>query len=833
MKHTHLIHLRIGLCFASVVLAASLAHGQKPVPAAAPDTGNGIAVSGIKIYDNAALQQMLDNARARLAGMNFLDSAGIASRIGGIQGSTMQQSGLSVNVGGPSIPGLQTTANTGNTTATNSLNTVANANSATSNSQTQSSIGGAAGTGSSNQLTVTAPTTSSTTTGNNQTQVTGPSTQTVSTLAQQNPSTPALPTTNSFTAPSGFAPSASNILNEQVQLTSEVAGLALLLEGALSDQAVQLRTDKGETITLLKRRVTIGIPISIVPSAKDKDAVAEIILTVTPTTGGPLNERPSITAILPQDKTYNVATVTSKSVNLGGGAVTGVLTAGVNFMWQKQTYYIVQAQDTVALQLPPDPSAPDAVSFGWQLRPVLGAKTVSSGMRTLFVQLAFPPSADATGAVQMYQDFGTVTVTTGWKRINPRLNTVFTSYLEPASPPAAFPIKDFNLEPRITNVFPGDNGDGTVTVHLETNSYVQNTYIKIAGSTINQGAPNALFNPSSIDFTVPALVLATQRAYLVDRSGAFKEIVEPMVGSGNDSQCLATVGKPTVVPETATTGKLTIGVARLADKYCPPTGNTLADLHLVALLGNKVFGLRDAPLILDDKAGTVSFRAPIDLLRNSPTVTLERLLWGTPFKASADLTVTTIPTIDKATVVAKSDDNLQIALIGSNLQQLTPPAGMAFNADGKTCTTNGPPAGDSSNTGRILCVPKAQADKLTNVALRSDSGDLLLVALPTPPKPEPKPKPAGPTLQPQGAIDAGVASTLTVKGTHLDGFDHVEVAKKKIPAELSSDKTSIAVHLPADAVQPPKIVLVFFFKNSKNVSYTVKVNKKDAAPSKP
>jgi hypothetical protein len=818
VKQIPRIILRIVHCFAWAVFAASsLACAQEPAPAATADTGNGIIVNGVKIYDNAALQQMLDNARARLAAMQFLDASGIASHIGGLQGATMQQSGLSLNVGGPPIAGLQSTLNSGNTTNTQSLGTTANANSATSNSQTSSTTGGSGPT-SSNQLTVTAPTTSSTTTGNNQTQVTGPSSQTVSTLAQQNPVIPALPATSSFTPPSSFAPSASNILNEQVQLNSEVAGLALLLEGALSDQAVQ--TPIG---AYPKRRVTIGVPISIDPSDRDKDAVAEVIVTVTPTAGGLVVEAPSITAILPQDKTYNVATITSKSVNLGGGAVTGLLTAGVNFMWQKQTYYIVQAQDTVALQFPPDPAAPNAIRFGWQMRPVLGGKTVSSGMRTLFVQLAFPPHVNAN------ENLGTVTVTTRWRKINPKLNTVSTTYYDAVTTSASFTIPDYNLQPKIKTVFAGDNGDGTVTVHVNTLSYVQNTYVKIAGTTISQGAPNALFNPTGVDFTIPALVAATQRAYLVDRSGAYTEITDPLIGSGGDFQCLD-LANPTVVPESTTTGKLTVQVARGADVHCPPTGATLAELHLIALLGNKVFGLRDAPLILDEVAHTISFRAPIDLLRGAPTVTVEKLLWGSPFKASADLTVTQIPTIDKATVIANGSDNLQIALIGSNLQQLSPPAGMAFNADGKTCAPSVPPASDLSNTGRILCVPKTLAAQLTEVALKSNSGDLLLVELPAAAKPKAA---AGPSLEPQDPVNAGAAITLTVKGTQLDSFDHVEVAKKKIVAELSKDKSSIAVQLPADAIQAPKIELVFFFKGSKNISYTVKVNKKDAAPAKP
>ena len=63
----------------------------------------------------------------------------------------------------------------------------------------------------------------------------GPSTQTTYTLTQQNPVTPAAAPTSSFTAPSSFSPSASSILNEQVQLNSEVAGLALT-DGSTPDR---------------------------------------------------------------------------------------------------------------------------------------------------------------------------------------------------------------------------------------------------------------------------------------------------------------------------------------------------------------------------------------------------------------------------------------------------------------------------------------------------------------------------------------------------------------------------------------------------------------------
>lgn len=522
------------------------------------------------------------------------------------------------------------------------------------------------------------------------------------------------------------------------------------------------------------------------------------------------HEPPAITAILPQDKTYNVATITGKSFSAGGGVVTGVLTAGVNFLWQKQTYYIVQAQDTVALQLPAIEGAPQTIRFGWQLRPVLGARTVSSGMRTLFVQLAFPPPIDEHGVVHEYEDYGTVTVITGWKKVDHKLNTVATDYTGVPVTFPEFPVHSLNLRPQINNVSPLDNGDGTVTVHLESTSYLQNTYIKIAGTTISQGATNLLLTPTSIDFTAPALLLATQRAYIVDRSGASREIVSPLIGTGAaDFQCLQITGAPTVVPESATMARLTLGVARVSRPECPDVdgGPSLSGLHLIAMLGSKVFGLRDAPISVDDANNTISFRAAMDLLRGAVTVVVEKLLWGNPYKVSTDLSVTNVPTIDKATVIEKGQDNLQIALMGSNLQRLTPPTGMHFNANGALCTPNDP-ASDRSNTGRIRCVPQKVAAKLTEVALSSDTGDLLLVELPM--KQKAAAAATGPTLKPQGSIEEGVATTLTVSGSKLDGFDHVETNNTRIPAEGSADK--IVVHLPADLVKAPKMVLVFSFK---------------------
>jgi hypothetical protein len=794
-----------------------------PVP---PVSANGITVHDVATYDDGLLQQLLDSDRSRLTGMQFLDQGKVAGNIGTVQGTSMQQSGLSFNIGGPPIAGVSSVLNSGNAVTTQSQGTTAQTNSA-SVTLTNNTGSGAAGAPSS-ELTVTSPTSSNTATTNNQTQATGPSTQTTYTLTQQNPVVPAAPPTTSFTAPSSFSPSASSILNEEVQLNSEVAGLALMMAGPLIDQVYPLVTPDGSVLYVQKHRVTLGIPITITPTEADKDAVAEVVLTISPSTLPPAADQlpqdgaPLITAILPQDKTYNTATISSKSVSLGGGVVTQVLTAGMNWLWQKQTYYIVQAQDTVAFQLPLDPTHPQNLSFGWDLKPVLGNRTVLAGNRTLFVQVAF------TALSGEVPEYGRATVTTRWKKIDKKLNIVSPEAFDETALPASFSIKDFVPRPDVQDVEdPIDNGDGTVSVHLKSRYYTSSTYIKIGNSTLAPGAPNAIFSPRAIDFTVPEPLLGTQRGWLIDRTGKAEpsEIIVPLVGSDTNTECLDITGA-SATAESATSVLVTAALQlHKENDDCNTITNFQtdepSDLHLIAVLGGKVFGYRDAPILFDDANDKISFHAPTDLIRTSPLLTVKRLFWGNALQDTYELTVPPLPVIDKATVVKKSKDNLEIALIGSNLTQLQAPPGMAFQKDGKSCTDTLSGVSDT-NTGRMLCISGKLTTSLSQAPLTSTFGDLLLVALPS----NSQPKSTGPTLQPQGYIDADVATNLTIRGTKLDGFDHVEIEGKKVAAELSADKKSILVHLTADSVKAPKIVLAFFFKDSANVSYTVNVNKK-------
>jgi len=78
---------------------------------------NGIEVGEPKIYDDTSLRMMLDQARARLAAINGLNESALVSHLGAITGSTIDQTQFGIQISGPNLPTVATTAN-GPTTST-------------------------------------------------------------------------------------------------------------------------------------------------------------------------------------------------------------------------------------------------------------------------------------------------------------------------------------------------------------------------------------------------------------------------------------------------------------------------------------------------------------------------------------------------------------------------------------------------------------------------------------------------------------------------------------------------------------------------------------------
>jgi hypothetical protein len=324
------------------------------------------------------------------------------------------------------------------------------------------------------------------------------------------PTVPTVPSLSAFTLPTTFSPSSVDLLNEETQLGFQIVSLQLLLQGARSDQVVP-RTNYPKT------RVTLGFPVSInVPAGYQyQEAVAEVEVSVCASEDSQAAQ-PSLITILPQAKTYNVASLVSKSTQVSGGAIAGVMNVGGSFLRGKQTYYLLQDQDTIAFQRPPHDycnslqlgkdGKPETkkyrpVTFGWQFKPVLGEKVIRDGLRQTFVQLSFRPALEAGAEGRAISCGDSIHVRAGWRSFDKRTGRVGARIAEFKDLTEYQP--EFDNPPTPLGVKAEDNGDGTLTV-LAYGGFKVGTSVRIGNLVL--GPANSIPQPSAPGGNSPSAV---------------------------------------------------------------------------------------------------------------------------------------------------------------------------------------------------------------------------------------------------------------------------------------------------------------------------------------
>jgi hypothetical protein len=347
---------------------------QKPQVAQTPTPpkmdARGIAVGAPKAFDNRTLNLMLERLNSQLAGINVIDQSALAKAIGTVQGSRIQETSRSLTIQGPGTPSLQ-----------NEHDTSSN---------------------------LTPPATLPTTTD---------STKQTSTNAAITPAAPALPEV--ISAPSAltnlqYGMSASDLLNEQVDLTYEIINIQMLLDRSLSDRL--LTPD-------LKPRLqsVVGFNVTIDPprDAENAEAVVEITLSCKKADECKKDGlEPSLVAAMPQEHTYNSVALNSKSNAFGGSAVIKLVTVGYSERHRGQTYYMFRDNDTVSFQKQSAPLSGE-ITFGWAFRPVLGRKAVSPGTRQLFAVVSLPKEDVPQPTAKTKTEHFSVAIKTYWRKYDP------------------------------------------------------------------------------------------------------------------------------------------------------------------------------------------------------------------------------------------------------------------------------------------------------------------------------------------------------------------------------------------------------------------------------
>ncbi|MGD0886192.1 MAG: hypothetical protein ABSA46_15210 [Thermodesulfovibrionales bacterium] len=821
---------------------------------------NGIFVGEPKVYDDRALQILLNGLKSRLGQLSGLDQSSLISRIGGLQGASATQSGFSLQATGTPIPAVTTTLSQANpTTQATTGGTTSTPSTVTTGSTTQTTVTPA---GTTTVTSTTATTPSNTTTNQNVTTTPGSTSQTVTAAPQLTPSIPAQPTVPSYTMPSTFSPSALDTLGEQMQLSYEIINLQMLLDGALNDQYI-----KGTDFT--KKHVTIGFPISItVPNQDYRDALAEVEITIcNRPKKGTAPEPPSIMTLLPREKTYNVASLVSSSFSLGASAViSGIINVGGSFFWGHETYYVVRDQDTVAIQRPPrkgvcEQKDQEPVTFSWQFRPVLGQGVVQDGLRQTFAQISFPNPFDKDEKID-----GEVHVRTTWHKYGCGHIPEEAKLSGSSENTKCYDIPKFFLAPKVSHVNAMDNQDGSMTVIVDGN-FLSGTRVRIGSTYLDDSTPGFLNTLDYIKFIASSQSLAMNGAYVVNRDSLESEIVAPIDPDNPhiyDCYRIKAGEKPAVLtPFSDTLVQVRVPLQELHQF------SKQKDVYpLAVIIGGKAFGLSDAPfksVTYTPSDANIIFLAPKDLVHNQRSLTVKRLFLGKKYTTKpVDLPLQSDFAVASITILSspadKKDENETTPPDKKAKNKATPPDKKAKNKttppDKKAKNKTTPPDKKAKNKatqgedythfaimGTALCgtkvvVPagaiievmdggtmgllKLSADQLKGLkqlVLQNGTEPPVLVAVPEAKSSDNKPK-----LKTHKPINTGTGVKYTITGTMLESVIAINYLGKQLPFTLSLDKTSISVTLPGEMTATEGIRTLFIiYSDGSSDWYTVTV----------
>ena len=663
---------------------ASLSFYPPTPPIAGKLSDNGITVGPGKIFDTLVLKRMLSDTAAQLASISGFTSAPITNAFGNFQGVTRDVSFLSAQVTTTPLPGMSSTIANG--TTGNSGTTITGPIAGMPGTVTVQCPDGSlpsVGAGGLQQCTAASGVNGSSST---ITTVPAGTSQQVSgtTNNQQNTQTttsggfaPTVPTalpSTALTPPTSVGVSSADILTEQVQLNSQITTLRLLLQGAASDQ--YLTSDSHAVAT--RQQTTVGFSISLDPPRQYKHAVAEVRVIIVPPAG---RDGVSIMTLLPAEKTYNVAKVTSHQNQFGAGVAMQPVSVGVTTGKSKDRLYLAKDTDTLALQYPepwisehsqvPTPfwhkahdeivgginlnpfnpcaplSAPTrgSVAFGWQFRPVLGADYVKGGQRQVFAQLALP-----AGLNEVYVP--TVYVQTLWKAYDSKRQVVGPVYKNGCSVNTdASGIELLNpLLVRDLNVT--DIGNGQVRLTAK-GSFLA------SGMTVRSGLTNVTptaFDGTSIEtFASVHDVLQTGDFSLVSQNGV-KQPFAIVTDPGKVGQCGITEADMLAVPRPDGNAYVHLHM-KLGSDYALPDESDGQPQPFV-LIGSQVYGVQENPFVRSPgciPGGGLSnepdcnyyFLASTSSLRNAQAFLVQDIAWDLLRKKG---TIDFAPAFDKLTI---------------------------------------------------------------------------------------------------------------------------------------------------------------------------------------
>jgi hypothetical protein len=539
-----------------------------------------------------------------------------------------------------------------------------------------------------------------------------------------------------------------------MQLTYEIANLRLLMEGSLSDWQI-----RGGRLNMTKPRITVGFPITLSPDKRHKNAVAIVEVMVETSPAADVTDKgdpPAVTALLPREKTYNVAAITDRSVSIGAGMVTQIAGISGSFLWGRKTYYVVKDQDTVARTFQPESAK--QTGFLWEFRPVLGRSFLQSGLKQTFVQLAFP-SPGAAGPV------GTVRIRTYWRKYDQKTGLLKEVVKDSVREGGVEPVSNFELKPDLAGVGADsleDLGNGQMLVTIP-GRFLGGTYVRVGSTVFGPGSTGFTSEYRLIRFVAPIADLATKRVVLVSRDGAEMDITVY-----RDTAKPVSFETPAVTPLDETNSLLQI-------KLRP--GVFVPQRPLVLVIGGKVFGYSDAPVARD--GDTLSIALPTAFLISNPEVIVKPLLSSDDIGKAATLFAASTEN-ERLVFVTQNTTKATYLLFGRRLVDVN-----VLSPSNVTPTQVG--SGEDKDTMRLIEMDLDVVKQQKQVVLQRPKERPFVVALPALPSSD-QPK-QDPKFQERVAVGADEA---TIVGEGLNAVDKVLFGKQELTI---TDKSAKAIKI--------------------------------------
>jgi hypothetical protein len=451
--------------------------------------------------------------------------------------------------------------------------------------------------------------------------------------------------------------SSTGALERQVELNAELLKFRALYRGVASDNFL---IGGAGHVQGNRRQVTIAVPIDVSSFPNYNGAVAEVRVFMIPTKGS--KGKLSIVNLLPESRSYNVATTTTNTKQFGVGVSFEAISAGFAATKSKSALFLAKDSDVVAMQysnpsadtdkdskspwisrlrykLPVDDSCPTtskdswdkangdgtngydqagALVFGWQFRPVLDRPNVEHIQGLYFAQIALDEKGDAPA----------VFVETRWRAYDRKSGVVGLVYKESCSWRRLSNATPLNYDPDLWNVQTVDAGSGNLRVTANGIFADPNLQIRLGNTLL---APDRISSDGkTLELFLPATDLLRASEFQLIGTDTQRPLTIPLAtASRSDAakklKCTLETVTATAVPfadgSAQVTMHLKFGADRSKDSQQP-----------IILLGSTVYGLQDHPF-LDHKfdkgkEGVLAFSTTLSAIRTSPSLLVKDIDWS-------------------------------------------------------------------------------------------------------------------------------------------------------------------------------------------------------------